>query len=204
MSAPIVIDGSADVVGGSQPAGDVCLSLGDRFNPAAGQTARSLQPCTVTVVADPQVQPVAFDAVSMVRVLPATGSTSSPVVLSALVVLVVGVMAVVASRRKVSSRPPRGVKSPSDASGASALVEASVPVESGVLKRSPLPVREVSVHTVPCDGNVVEGSPTRPGLLSATGSSVSLFDWMGDEFAAMWDGDERDWCAPHGVLRRRS
>ena len=96
-----------------------------------------------------------------------------------------------------SLRPPRGVMSPGDAPHG-ALVEASVPAESGDLKRSLFPVREVSCTPSRARG-VVKGSPTRSGLLFATGSFHAS---LGEEFVDGWEGEDgADWCPPHGIPR---
>ena len=100
------IDGPADAVGINDLA-DTCLSLHDRFDPSAGQTRWSLQPCTVVVADESPVIVAVGEPVVPVQasVLPATGATSSALVLAAAVVLVVGVVAVLGSR--IRSRGPR-------------------------------------------------------------------------------------------------
>jgi|GEM_PF-3904149 len=95
---------------GQTDGSDVCLSLSDPFNPTAGQTSRSLQPCTVTVVLEPEApRSVSVEvgrgnapivAITSAGTLPNTGSTSEPLVTASVMVLVAGVTAVVASRRR--------------------------------------------------------------------------------------------------------
>lgn len=96
------IDGPADSSGINDPA-DSCLSLHDRFDPSAGQTRWSLQPC-VFVPADesPVIVAVGEPVVPHVtalssRALPLTGA-STTLVVTATVLLVAGVIAVLGSR----------------------------------------------------------------------------------------------------------
>lgn len=98
-STIVSIDGPADVVAPVAVEGDVCLPLGEPWDPSEGQTSRSLQPCTIVVVPDPRLPALstAEVPVSTVR-LPDTGAVSTGLVLTACLVFVVGVVAVLGSR----------------------------------------------------------------------------------------------------------
>lgn len=88
---PLVINGPANDIGQTLPSEDVCLPVNDSFNPTAGLTRWTLQPCEIYVPIEPQLT-----STSTPPSLPITGN-AEVIAGAATVTIVLGIALLVAS-----------------------------------------------------------------------------------------------------------